>query len=300
MEEDAMKDLRTFLFIMAILIIAWFFTGGHLRQSSKTGWFLNKNGSPVKNISSGKNKTASSSSSSSLSNKTSTSSEKLISEKPDFVVLKTSGAKETSPSEEYLEIKADKKNKSPMRITGWKLEGKGGLDVAIGKGASFIHTESSVQPQEDIYLKPGEKAVIATGLSPIGTSFKINKCVGYFNQFHEFYPNLNAECPALREEDLPKNIDSDDKCFNYIKTIPACKTMISIPYKNSSLSSSCQDFVIRNANYKSCVEKHKDDLDFYSPEWRVYLGRNEELWKKSRETINLYDEKNNLIDSASY
>lgn len=291
MEGDAMKDLRTFLFIMAILIVAWFFTGGHLRQSSKTGWFLNKNGSIIKNTSSSKNKTSSSSS---------LSSSQSSSTKPDFVVLKTASAREASPNEEYLEIKADKKNKSSIKITGWKLEGKGGLDLAIGKGASFVHPEASSQPQEDIYLKPGEKAVIATGLSPIGTSFKVNKCVGYFNQFHEFYPNLNTECPALKDEDLPINIDSDDKCFNYIKTIPSCKMIISIPYKNSSLSSSCQDFVVRNANYKSCVEKHKDDLDFYSPEWRVYLGRSEDLWKKSRETINLYDEKNNIIDSASY
>lgn len=291
MEGDAMKDLRTFLLIMAILIVAWFFTGGHLRQSSKTSWFLNKNGSIVKNTSSIKNKTSSSSS---------VPSSQSSSAKPDFVVLKTASTRETSPGEEYLEIKADKKNKSPMKITGWKLEGKGGLDLAIGKGAVFIHTEANSQPQDDIYLQPGEKALITTGLSPIGTSFKVNKCVGYFNQFHEFYPDLNTECPTLKDEDLPINIDSDDKCFNYIKTVPACKTIISIPYKNSGLSSSCQDYVTRNANYKSCVEKHKDDLDFYSPEWRVYLGRSEDLWKKSRETINLYDEKDNLIDSASY
>lgn len=292
-----MKDLRTFLFIMAILIIAWFFTGGYLRQSSKTGWFLNKNGSHVTNVPSSK---SNSSASSLPSRYSSSSSEQSSSAKSDFVVLKTSGARESAPNEEYLEIKADKKNKNPMKITGWKLKGKGGLDITIGKGSSFIYTEASSQPQEDVYLKPGEKAFIATGLSPIGTSFKINKCAGYFNQFHEFYPDLNTECPALRDEDLPNNLDSDDKCFNYIKNIPACKTIISIPYKNSGLSSSCQDYVTRNANYKTCVEKHKDDSDFYSPEWRVYLGRNEELWKKSRETITLYDEKNNIIDSASY
>lgn len=292
-----MKDLRTFLFIMAILIIAWFFTGGYLRQSSKTGWFLNKNGSHVTNVPSSK---SNSSASSLPSRYSSSSSEQSSSAKSDFVVLKTSGARESAPNEEYLEIKADKKNKNPMKITGWKLKGKGGLDITIGKGSSFIYTEASSQPQEDVYLKPGEKAFIATGLSPIGTSFKINKCAGYFNQFHEFYPDLNTECPALRDEDLPNNLDSDDKCFNYIKNIPACKTIISIPYKNSGLSSSCQDYVTRNANYKTCVEKHKDDSDFYSPEWRVYLGQNEELWKKSRETITLYDEKNNIIDSASY
>ena len=288
-----MKDLRTFLFILAILIIAWFFTGGHLRQSSKTGWFLNKQ--PQKNT---QNTKGQSSNNKSLEQISSSSSQSSI--KPDFVVLKTMGAKETAPNEEYVEIRADKKNKSSMKITGWKLEGKGGLDITIGKGASFIYAEASSQPQEDVYLKPGETAIIVTGSSPIGTSFKLNKCVGYFNQFHEFSPDLNTECPTLRNEGLPNKLDSDDKCFNYIKNIPACKTIISIPYKNSGLSSSCQDYVVQNTNYKSCIEKHKDDADFYDPEWRVYLGRNEELWKKSRETINLYDDKNNIIDSVSY
>lgn len=291
------KDLRSFLFVMAILIVAWFFTGGHLRQSSKTGWFLNKQiPKVVKNADKQKNNKSSLEQTSSFQDSSSSQS----SMRPDFVVLKTTGARETAPNEEYVEIRADKKNKNPMKITGWKLEGKGGLDIAIGKGASFIYAEIGSQPQEDIYLRPGEKAVITTGSSPIGTSFKINKCVGYFNQFHEFFPGLNTECPALRDEDLPNNLDSDDKCFNYIKNIPACKTIISIPYKDSGLSSSCQDYVVRNANYKSCLEGHKDDTDFYDAEWRIYLGRNEELWKKSREMITLYDENGVIIDSMSY
>ena len=292
-----MKDLRTFLFIMVILIVAWFFTGGHLRQSSKTGWFLNKQPQKTSQMVKGQISNKSSAGQTSSSQESSSSQN---STKPDSVILKTTGARETVPNEEYIEIRADKKNKNPMKITGWKLEGKGGLDIAIGKGSFFVYAEANSQPQGDIYLKPGEKAVITTGSSPIGTSFKINKCVGYFNQFHEFYPNLNTECPTLRDEDLPNNLDSDDKCFNYIKNVPACKTIISIPYKDSGLSSSCQDYVVRNANYKSCMEKHKDDIDFYAPEWRVYLGRNEELWKKSRETITLYDEKGVIIDSVSY
>ena len=39
---DAMKDLRAFILIMVILAFVWLFTGGPLRPSSKSGWFLNK------------------------------------------------------------------------------------------------------------------------------------------------------------------------------------------------------------------------------------------------------------------
>ena len=82
-----------------------------------------------------------------------------------------------------------------MKITGWKLKGKTGLDIAIGQGASYIYSNVASQPQENIYLKPGEKAIIITGKSPLGTSFKLNKCAGYFEQFHEFAPELNIDCP---------------------------------------------------------------------------------------------------------
>ena len=229
------------------------------------------------------------------------SSSSQSSVRPDFATLKTRRAKETNPNEEYLEIKADKKNKSSMKITGWKMKGKIGLDVLIGKGASYIYASIASQPQEDIYLKPGEKAVIVTGKSPLGTSFKLNKCAGYFEQFHEFTPELDTECPLLRDEEPPSNLINNDQCLDYIDRVSSCQTVVSIPYKYSSkLSSSCQDYVTQNANYKTCLEEHKDDSDFYLPEWRVYLERSEELWKKKRETITLYDDKNNIIDSKSY
>ena len=186
-----------------------------------------------------------------------------------------------------------------MKITGWKLKGKGGFDVAINGGTSFVYAEVNIQPQEDVYLKPGEKAVIITGTSPLGISFKLNKCAGYFEQFHEFAPKINTECPLLKNENLPSGLN--DACLDYIDRVFSCQTIVSIPYTFSfKLSSSCQDYLLQNANYKSCAEKHKGDADFYVPEWRIYLGRNEELWKKSREIITLYDDKNNIVDSVSY
>lgn len=227
------------------------------------------------------------------------SSSSQSSVRPDFITFKARRARETDPNQEYVEIKADKKNKSPMKITGWKLKGKTGLDITIGKGASYIYSNVASQPQEDVYLKPGEKAIIITGKSPLGTSFKLNKCAGYFEQFHEFTPELNTECPLLRDEELPSNLN--DSCLDYIDRVSSCQTVVSIPYKYSfKLSSSCQDFVTQNANYKTCLDNHKGDSDFYLPEWRIYLERSEELWKKKRETITLYDDKNNIIDSQSY
>src|SRR3989338_7273526 len=266
---DAMKDLRIFILIMVILFFVWLLIGGPLHPSSKSGWFLND---PLREAA--QKMTIQTVGKSSLEQKASSqsSSSSQSSIKPDFVVLKATMARETDPNKEYVEIKADNKNKNSMKITGWKLKGKTGLDVVIGKGASYIYASAASQPQEDIYLKPGEKAVIVTCKSSLGTSFKMNKCVGYFEQFHEFTPELDTECPLLREEEPPANLINNDQCLDYIDRVSSCQTVISIPYKYSfKLSSSCQDYITQNANYKTCLEKHKDDADFYLPEWRIYL-----------------------------
>ena len=112
-----------------------------------------------------------------------------------------------------------------MKITGWKLKGKTDLDIVIGKGASYIYASIASQPQEDIYLKSGEKAIVITGNSPLGTSFKLNKCAGYFEQFHEFTPELNTECPLLKDEELPSNLNNDDQCLDYIEGCPPAKPL---------------------------------------------------------------------------
>jgi hypothetical protein len=45
---------------------------------------------------------------------------------------------------------------------------------------------------------------------------------------------------------------------------------------------------------------HKNDEDFYDDEWRIYLGRGEELWKNRRETIILKDQAGKIIKEVSY
>src|SRR3989338_6237387 len=134
---DAMKDLRAFILIIIILAFVWLFTGGPLRPSSKSGWFLNK--PQQKAAQETKKQTEEILETKDVDKSKVQSSSSQSSVRPDFATLKTRRARETNPDEEYLEIKADKKNKSPMKITGWKLKGKTGLDVVIGKGASYIY-----------------------------------------------------------------------------------------------------------------------------------------------------------------
>jgi len=289
--EDAKKDLYWVLFFLIVLAIVWYYTGGPQRPTAKTGPFLFQ---PQERYSEELRKETErlASGGGSSGGITATSSESAYKSK---VSLRAGySARETDPKKEYVEIVASSNNDNPIRITGWSLVGKGGLDIKIGQGA-YLPYSAQVNPQEEIFLKKGEKAVIVTGESPIGTNFRLNKCTSYFAQFQTFYPYLSKNCPDPADENLPSNLN--DQCLDYLERMPRCEMIISIP---PGLSASCQTYINDKINYKTCVEVHKNDSDFYQPEWRIYLGRKEELWKKERETIILQDQNKAIIDWVSY
>lgn len=287
--HDAKQDLVWLLFILAIIGIVWYYTGGPSRPFATSSLFLNQ---PFeKRTEELKTSTENAVESSSLfptPGGTESSYKYKIKISSDY------NAKETDPKKEYIKIKASSENDKPLRVTGMVLEGKQGLDIAIGKGV-YLPYSGQINNQEDIYLKPGEEAYITTGESPIGVSFRLNKCTGYFEQFQDFSPNLSKECPRPEDENLPLNLS--DTCLDYLETIPKCEMKISIPYE---FPPSCQIYISEKINYATCVEIHKNDPDFYKPEWRIYLGRTEELWKNKRETITLSDQNGAPIDWLSY
>lgn len=208
------------------------------------------------------------------------------------VFLSVPAAWETNPQGEYLEIYAAY-NAESTKISGWKLEGKEGFSVPIGAGASLVYS-AQVNPQEPIYLKSGDRAIIVSGKSPIGTNFRLNICTGYFNQFQEFVPYLPQECPNISTDDVP--ISFPDACFDFIRILWQCRMPLSIP---PAAGNDCINFVGERANYNGCVLSHKSDKNFYKNEWRIYLGREKELWQK-RDTIILLDEEGKIVDKVSY
>ena len=289
--EDAKKDLYWVLFFLIILAIVWYYTGGPQRSSSTTGLFLNQ---PQQKYSEELRKETEklASGGGSGEGQTASSTESAYKYK---VSLKTGYyTRESDPQKQFIEIRASSQNDRPIRITGWSLVGKNGLDITIAQGA-YLPYSAQVNPQQDIFLEKGGLAVIVTGESPIGTSFRLNKCTGYFEQFQDFYPDLPKDCPQPADENLSSNLN--DQCLDYLERLPRCEMKISIP---PGLSNACQTYINDKINYKTCVEIHKNDPDFYQPEWRIYLGRKESLWKSKRETIILQDENKKIIDWVSY
>ncbi len=269
-----MKDVFIFIAIIIVLWVMWIASGGPELESAKKGPFLSPPTSS-KNI----------------------QSEKSLYENNSGEIFVTNiiGAKKQNPNEEYVELIASRSNSNDVNISGWKLRNSVGKEIEIKKADNLAYV-GMLNNEEDIMISPGNRIIISTGNSPIGVSFQVNKCSGYLEQFQNFNPLLTQNCP--HPVDTAKNQSLDQSCISYISTLQECKVYTGqIP---EGLSSTCTDYIRDNINHNSCIDAHKNDNDFYSGQWRIFLGSDIELWNNTSDLIRLYDTNGNLIDSAAY
>jgi hypothetical protein len=214
-------------------------------------------------------------------------------------ISSSSGARQSTPTKERIELKISSNAEEKIKISNWRLEsavtGKG---VKIGRG-TYLPYSAQVNNELDIFVEAGDKIIISTGRSPIGASFRLNTCTGYFEQFQNFDPSIRKICPKPIDE-LPNLGPGDEfeKCFEFVRRLPRCEVYLrEVPI---GLGGSCWNFISEDLNYNNCVQNHKEEEDFYLDEWRIYLGRNNELWKSKRELIKLIDNEGKVVDAVTY
>lgn len=207
-------------------------------------------------------------------------------------------ARLSDPTREYVEIRASRDNTQPVSITGWTVKSAVTGKSAMVKSGVYLPVLGKVNPEQPITLFPGGKAYVVTGSSPKGYSFRLNTCTGYFEEFQDFTPKLPFQCPYPKNENLPTGLT--DACRDYLSGLKRCSAHVAPLPASFTNDPLCQEYVSENINYNACVDTHKSEADFYETEWRIFLGRSEELWKESRETILLLDETGKVVDSVSY
>lgn len=211
-----------------------------------------------------------------------------------------SGAGSSDPKNEYLEISVAGDASVPVDISEWTLRSDAsGRSTPIPKGTE-VPTAGTVNASQNIVLSPGMRAIIVSGPSPIGASFRENKCIGYFSSFQTFTPSLPQNCPTPSSE-LSKYYGSgyisDASCINYVEKLNRCQVAISPP---PTASGACQAFLVKYLHYNGCVEAHKNDPDFLGNTWRIYLGRSSAMWRSQHELIKLLDVNGKTVDAFTY
>jgi hypothetical protein len=199
--------------------------------------------------------------------------------------------KETYPEKEFVEVDVVQKNLSGADATKWVLVNSRGEEAALGS-VSNLPLSGKVNATEPLKIKAGDRLFISTGRSPIGVSFRVNKCSVYLEQFQDFVPPISGECPQLSSF-----YSLDGKCQNFIQNMARCEANTRpIP---PDMTGACKT-VVSAINYNSCVTAHKNDPDFYLKEWRIFLGKEKELWVQPKDTVTLLDDKRKLIDTFKY
>jgi len=208
------------------------------------------------------------------------------------------------PNREFFNLYNYLKENETLKITGWYLKSEiTGYFAFIGKAAllpfPFSKTES------DIILQQGDRVYVTKGFSPIGISFRTNKCTGYFEENREFYPGLSLQCPRPIDEELPNFsdvYDRNDECLYQIRRINRCTTVGGEFIRDlpDTVSSFCKTYLTTQINYNTCIARHFSDTDFPGNEYRIYLNKFGPLWRPIHDKITLYDENGLVVDSYNY
>ncbi len=211
-----------------------------------------------------------------------------------YLERSTVGPASDNPNEEYVSIVNS--GDSAVTITGWRLTSSAtGESAVIPSGTELFHS-GMVNVETRTALKPGDKAIVVTGRSPVGESFRENMCTGYLAQYQSFSPPLAQECPTASAE-VETSYQGSDKyaCTDSTTSIPRCAVVTS-----SHVTGACGTFLQNTLNYNACTALHQKETDFPLPTWHIFLNRSLELFAKGRETITLYDGTGKTVDSFSY
>lgn len=205
---------------------------------------------------------------------------------------------------EYLEIRANADNAEALNISNWSIQSLVSDSwYGIPQGVE-VYSAGQVNALEDIYLRPGESAIIATKASPVGVSFRVNRCSGYLSHTQSFEPRLSTRCiePNAVVPPTTENIKAyGDSCVQLAEHFPACTYLTREADDFETLSPECLERLQPRLTHNFCSGVHSQDSDFYAPkQWRVFLESERPIWKTNYEVIRLLDEKNRTVDVFSY
>lgn len=290
MEDNYKKTLLEFFGLLAFLWLLWYFNGGPTHTDRLDKPFL-KPPSPINT-----NEVYGELPSLPTNIGISTGKSLRVGGASEYSDARLSFSKSEEGEGEYIELYVLPTSKYPVNLTGWKIKGVIDSEARIIGTGVYSFKQGEVNDESNILIYPGEKALIIPGESPVGVSFKLNKCTGYLEQFQTFSPHLPQNCPQFALDG--QAFSGNAECSVFARSILRCNAYVKeFP---SSISQSCGQLISKRLNYNSCVSDYSIATGFRKPEWRVYLEGKDSFGSKDGDLISIFDANNNLIDSIFY
>jgi len=188
------------------------------------------------------------------------------------------------------------KDEKPINISGWYIMSNRGIVLNIPQAVSDYNPKLAVN--EDIVLEPGGSVTFYNTESPIRFNLRLNKCLGYLNNNYNFVPNLPRNCPYVDRSEI---ITFSGDCQSFIMSRPRCYQPTPNEINSFSLELACRQ-VLDSLNYGGCYSRYRNDKDFFSKEWWVWLGNgfNTSSLDEKHDRLLLFDKQNLLVDEYIY
>lgn len=218
----------------------------------------------------------------------------------DVVTLSANGSTlaNEDADEEYLTIAVSGRAEAAISMAGWRLVSVRTKESVALPAAASAYRSGSVNQTAPLSLSPGERAIVVSGRSPVGVSFRENACSGYLAERQDFFPEIRSSCPALMDdfERFYNGAASDyQSCKSRVQSAGRCERPSA-----SGASSACERFIREHYSYNGCMTYHAADRNFFGSTWRLYLGQRDDLWPTRNETIKLLDAAGNTVDIVTY
>jgi hypothetical protein len=185
----------------------------------------------------------------------------------------------------------------PIDITGWHLKSNAGY-VLVPTAVSN-YNPGGTSPSADIVLNSNQHVNFYSNVSPLVTNLRMNKCIGYLNNTYKFNPPMPNNCPSLYSRSEISSFSG--ACQNLIISLWSCSTPDPDDLNKLSAYSdqACKNFINSRFSYNGCYNYHKNDADFLSNEWRVWLSGLLNF-DPSHDKIDLFDRSGLLVDEYIY
>lgn len=189
-------------------------------------------------------------------------------------------------------------SQNTINITNWKIVSSLG-NFVIPQGVEFVEPSGNYI-KKDIVLNPGEEVKIIASSSPLGFSFKINKCFAYFLKskpsIKKFLDNIPNICDKFSKEELLE-LRKGKYSLNCILVLEkaGCTGIQEKDYTLIKNDISCLNLINARFNYQSCYEKNKNNIDFIQKNWYIFIPTNFFYYPRYEE-IRLLDENGLLVN----
>ncbi len=184
---------------------------------------------------------------------------------------------------------------SGLDITGWRIRTNRG-DILIPQ-AIADYTPSGLTAPSDIVLNSGQTVNIYSSYSPFGRNIRLNECTGFLNNAYNFIPALPDSCP-YPDRSVISNFSG--ACQSYIFSLGSCSepSADDLNRFGGPNDAGCQQY-LSEINYTGCYDRYRSDADFFSNEWRIWLGASLPL-DSQHDRVLLFDRRGLLVDLYTY